>query len=344
MKKPPSPSSIRTDLKKDEITPVSQETISPQVKDANTNTDLDTRTVDTNTPSSPVNTSSLNREITADFATDTTTDTADITTDTADITTDTADITTDTADINQVNGNADINQEEDNSDIIKEKDTADIIKEKDTADIIKDATDGENNIKISIENFSGTDAIPERKTTLKKVDINTEKENSDINQESKDGENNVKISIEDFSGTDAIPERKTTLKKISGETERSNSKKSLESFQREFRNSGRNPRSSRDEKRFHVGSISTERSFPNVSRLSLMKIFDSPMIGSPKVDENMVTPFGVETPRSIEGSRRLTFAGKREKEVLIGTPVREGHANYVLMYDMLTGIRISVRF
>ncbi|KAJ1548679.1 Phosphatidylinositol-4-phosphate 5-kinase, partial [Cladochytrium tenue] len=29
-------------------------------------------------------------------------------------------------------------------------------------------------------------------------------------------------------------------------------------------------------------------------------------------------------------------------EVVVGTPVKEGHANYMLMYDMLTGIRVSV--
>jgi hypothetical protein len=34
--------------------------------------------------------------------------------------------------------------------------------------------------------------------------------------------------------------------------------------------------------------------------------------------------------------------GKTEREVLVGTPVKEGHHNYMLMYDMLTGIRISV--
>ncbi|KAH6577382.1 hypothetical protein BASA62_000919 [Batrachochytrium salamandrivorans] len=31
-----------------------------------------------------------------------------------------------------------------------------------------------------------------------------------------------------------------------------------------------------------------------------------------------------------------------QREVLVGTPVKEGHVNYMLMYDMLTGIRISV--
>ncbi|KAJ3036745.1 Phosphatidylinositol-4-phosphate 5-kinase [Rhizophlyctis rosea] len=39
--------------------------------------------------------------------------------------------------------------------------------------------------------------------------------------------------------------------------------------------------------------------------------------------------------------RRLTRQ-RSEKEVLVGTPVKEGHVNYMLMYDMLTGIRISV--
>ncbi|KND03212.1 1-phosphatidylinositol-4-phosphate 5-kinase [Spizellomyces punctatus DAOM BR117] len=39
--------------------------------------------------------------------------------------------------------------------------------------------------------------------------------------------------------------------------------------------------------------------------------------------------------------RRLTRQ-RSEKEVLVGTPVKEGHDNYVLMYDMLTGIRVSV--
>ncbi|KAJ3309606.1 DNA-directed RNA polymerase II subunit rpb1, partial [Blyttiomyces sp. JEL0837] len=39
-------------------------------------------------------------------------------------------------------------------------------------------------------------------------------------------------------------------------------------------------------------------------------------------------------------TRRVTR--RRSTEVEIGTPVKEGHANYMLMYDMLTGIRVSV--
>jgi hypothetical protein len=33
---------------------------------------------------------------------------------------------------------------------------------------------------------------------------------------------------------------------------------------------------------------------------------------------------------------------REEREVLVGTPIKEGHVNYLLMFDMLTGIRISV--
>lgn len=42
------------------------------------------------------------------------------------------------------------------------------------------------------------------------------------------------------------------------------------------------------------------------------------------------------------GTLTRKFRNKSEREVLVGTPVKEGHVNYMLMYDMLTGIRISV--
>ena len=44
---------------------------------------------------------------------------------------------------------------------------------------------------------------------------------------------------------------------------------------------------------------------------------------------------------SLSRTQKLTRQ-KSEREVLVGTPVKEGHVNYLLMYDMLTGIRISV--
>ena len=42
-------------------------------------------------------------------------------------------------------------------------------------------------------------------------------------------------------------------------------------------------------------------------------------------------------------SRRSTFK-KRHSDinVLVGTPIKEDHVHYVLMYDMLTGIRVAV--
>ncbi|KAJ3030362.1 UNVERIFIED_CONTAM: Phosphatidylinositol-4-phosphate 5-kinase [Siphonaria sp. JEL0065] len=41
-------------------------------------------------------------------------------------------------------------------------------------------------------------------------------------------------------------------------------------------------------------------------------------------------------------ARRFTRHISGGREVLVGTPIKEGHVNYMLMYDMLTGIRISV--
>jgi 1-phosphatidylinositol-4-phosphate 5-kinase len=45
----------------------------------------------------------------------------------------------------------------------------------------------------------------------------------------------------------------------------------------------------------------------------------------------------------VEEIRPSTLSSKKtDGEVLVGTPIKEGHRNYMLMYDMLTGIRISV--
>ncbi|KAI8926712.1 hypothetical protein BC831DRAFT_455183 [Entophlyctis helioformis] len=41
-------------------------------------------------------------------------------------------------------------------------------------------------------------------------------------------------------------------------------------------------------------------------------------------------------------NHRRSVRQRSEREVLVGTPVKEGHVNFMLMYDMLTGIRISV--
>ncbi|TPX32469.1 hypothetical protein SmJEL517_g04485 [Synchytrium microbalum] len=47
-------------------------------------------------------------------------------------------------------------------------------------------------------------------------------------------------------------------------------------------------------------------------------------------------------PSASDARRRPLSRARSEKEVLVGTPVKEGHPNYMLMYNMLTGIRISV--
>ncbi|KAJ3189807.1 Phosphatidylinositol-4-phosphate 5-kinase [Gaertneriomyces sp. JEL0708] len=62
------------------------------------------------------------------------------------------------------------------------------------------------------------------------------------------------------------------------------------------------------------------------------------------LDENDSMSPALKRPTSAPSAtaqRRLTRQ-RSEKEVLVGTPVKEGHHNYVLMYDMLTGIRVTV--
>lgn len=49
------------------------------------------------------------------------------------------------------------------------------------------------------------------------------------------------------------------------------------------------------------------------------------------------------TSSAISSRHIVSRSGKRNSsDVFFGTPVREGHHNFLLMYDMLTGIRISV--
>ncbi|ORY51012.1 SAICAR synthase-like protein [Rhizoclosmatium globosum] len=50
-----------------------------------------------------------------------------------------------------------------------------------------------------------------------------------------------------------------------------------------------------------------------------------------KARTSLARVFTVQRPLSLGG-----------REVLVGTPIKEGHVNYMVMYDMLTGIRISV--
>ena len=65
------------------------------------------------------------------------------------------------------------------------------------------------------------------------------------------------------------------------------------------------------------------------------------MTDSPLVAESLVSSPSTQSPYNTMSSSRKKRE-KSDREVLIGTPVKEGHVNYMLMYDMLTGIRISV--
>lgn len=51
---------------------------------------------------------------------------------------------------------------------------------------------------------------------------------------------------------------------------------------------------------------------------------------------------GVSSQDNIRTSGHGPNRQRSDREVLVGTPVKEGHVNYMLMYDMLTGIRVSV--
>ena len=72
---------------------------------------------------------------------------------------------------------------------------------------------------------------------------------------------------------------------------------------------------------------------------------NSPRIESPLAimgSPSIMTPMSDDPRDSKRFSLNSRNRSKKEREVLVGTPVKEGHVNYWLMYDMLTGIRISV--
>jgi 1-phosphatidylinositol-4-phosphate 5-kinase len=46
--------------------------------------------------------------------------------------------------------------------------------------------------------------------------------------------------------------------------------------------------------------------------------------------------------QEAEAEARLTRKEEKPDVVLVGNLIGEGHVNYVLMYNMLTGIRIGV--
>lgn len=82
---------------------------------------------------------------------------------------------------------------------------------------------------------------------------------------------------------------------------------------------------------------SFDRTIDNVPKISRLSIGKTPFESAPASPSLQTPPESLEMAESTSKRRQ-----KSDREVLVGTPVKEGHVNYMLMYDMLTGIRISV--
>jgi hypothetical protein len=67
------------------------------------------------------------------------------------------------------------------------------------------------------------------------------------------------------------------------------------------------------------------------------QIYSAPSPFSPKL-----TPEQEESKRMKRDAKSRRKREKDDDKVMMGTKISEGHANYILMYDMLTGIRIAV--
>ena len=80
-------------------------------------------------------------------------------------------------------------------------------------------------------------------------------------------------------------------------------------------------------------SVARQNSNPALGKKSVEK--------GNSVSSNEPRPQGSTSGLSTSSKYKL-YRKQSEKEVLVGTPVKEGHSNYMMMYDMLTGIRISV--
>jgi hypothetical protein len=79
----------------------------------------------------------------------------------------------------------------------------------------------------------------------------------------------------------------------------------------------------------------------------LLRASESDISGAVSSARIMLSPMDTPTAedsdkRPLQSIKQRLQSIKGDGEVLVGTPVKEGHQNYMLMYDMLTGIRISV--
>ncbi|KAJ3120861.1 Phosphatidylinositol-4-phosphate 5-kinase [Nowakowskiella sp. JEL0407] len=108
------------------------------------------------------------------------------------------------------------------------------------------------------------------------------------------------------------------------------------SSSRQFDRSPPNPKQEKIERRHTVG-IAGEIQELDLPEIVISK--DSARLSITDGSDNVISP---SSSSALPNGDRRPRRQKSDREVLVGTPVKEGHQNYTLMYDMLTGIRISV--
>lgn len=145
------------------------------------------------------------------------------------------------------------------------------------------------------------------------------------------GDNSGKPPLLSSSDTKVI---KTNITRVSDASLRkSASRNSLAAKQKESR-----PSAARSSLPASLNDVSAK--IDNAKIDDVIRITSSPGKSSPSA-----SIFAAQT-NETEKKPRISFKARMQLakggEVLVGTPVKEGHVNYMLMYDMLTGIRISV--
>ncbi|KAI9345645.1 hypothetical protein BDR26DRAFT_856386 [Obelidium mucronatum] len=88
-----------------------------------------------------------------------------------------------------------------------------------------------------------------------------------------------------------------------------------------------------------VSPYGAQSSVPTTPLAQQLQLDDSSSVRSSEASAPENTRSLNSRPSIARGFTRQRSGGR---EVLVGTPIKEGHVNYMLMYDMLTGIRISV--
>jgi hypothetical protein len=81
--------------------------------------------------------------------------------------------------------------------------------------------------------------------------------------------------------------------------------------------------------------LASQSSGPSLNKPTALEL-ELQMMDEKELEEDYIE----ESPPAK--NKRLSSVSSRSHRRTIGTPVKEGHSNYMLMYDMLTGIRVAV--